>query len=124
MKNKHIRLINLSSAVVGLFLLIILLIPQVAVATVNEDIPIDAEYDSGIITQQDETMKISNAWVNSNHSEFLSIALFDGELDIHQTTTTTTPTTTTTIGLTSINISVVFFGILLVAIPFSRKRRK
>ena len=37
----------------------------------------DAEYASGIITQQDSTMKISYAWVNSNESEFLSIALFD-----------------------------------------------
>ncbi len=77
MTNKYRSLIKISSAVIGLFFLIILLIPQVAVATVNEDIPVDAEYASGIITQQDSTMKISYAWVNSNESEFLSIALFD-----------------------------------------------
>ena len=51
-------------------------------------------------------------------------ALFDGELDMPETTTTTTLATTTTIGLTSIEITVVFLGILLVAVPFSRKRRK
>ncbi|MHA2319768.1 MAG: hypothetical protein ACXAC6_18685 [Candidatus Hodarchaeales archaeon] len=77
MTNKYTSLIKSSSAVVGLFFLIILLIPQVAVATVNEDIPVDSEYASGIITQQDSTMKISYAWINSNESEFLSIALFD-----------------------------------------------
>ncbi len=68
---------KMSSFFVGLFFLIILLLPQVALATTGEDIPIDSEYASGVITQPGRTMKMSYAWVNSNSSEFLSITMFD-----------------------------------------------
>ena len=71
MENRRFLLLNMSSTVIGICFLLILLIPQVSVAITNEDIPIDSEYASGIITQQDTTMKISYAWVNSNSSEFL-----------------------------------------------------
>ncbi|MHA2139310.1 MAG: hypothetical protein ACW98G_15605 [Candidatus Hodarchaeales archaeon] len=77
MENRKFLVLNMSSTVIGLCFLLILLIPQVSVAITNEDIPIDSEYASGIITQQDTTMKISYAWVNSNSSEFLSITMFD-----------------------------------------------
>ncbi len=77
MASKRFILINTPPIAVGVGFLLILLIPQVAMATINEDIPVDTEYTSGIITQQDTTMKISYAWVNSNSSELLSISLFD-----------------------------------------------
>ena len=80
MKKMRFTLLGISSAVAGICFLIILLIPQVAVATISEDIPVDSEYVSGIITQPDTTMKMSYAWVNSNSSEFLSITMFDGKL--------------------------------------------
>ncbi|MHA2096649.1 MAG: hypothetical protein ACW98F_18695, partial [Candidatus Hodarchaeales archaeon] len=58
------------------------------------------------------------------------LALFDGELDLPQTTTepttnptTETTTTTTTVGITPIEISTGFLAIFLIAIPFSRKNR-
>jgi len=72
MENKRWLSLKISTTVVGICFLIILLLPQISAATINEDIPVESEYASGIITQPDTTMKISYAWVNSNSSDFLS----------------------------------------------------
>ena len=60
--------------------ILIFLLPQVIV--VRSDIPIEAEYADGVITQSESTMKISYAWVNTNNSSLLSLAMYDDTYNV------------------------------------------